>query len=163
MTLKSPIYVFRYIAILTFAVFLVACDENRIFEENKDIANQSWDYEDVIPFEASITDTNLRYNVYVNLRHTNQYANSNLWVLLYTTFPSGEKLERRVELPLASKEGKWYGNHSGSLVSHQILIQSNAVFPEIGTYRFEIEQNMRRNPLKEVLDVGIRVEMATGE
>lgn len=153
-------YLFKFFAVLTLVFVLVACDENRIYDENKEIPNQSWEYENVIPFEAEIEDTSLRYNVYVNLRHTNQYSNSNLWILLYTTFPSGERLERRVELPLASKEGKWYGNHSGSMVNHQILIQPKAVFPEIGTYKFEIEQNMRRNPLTEILDVGIRIEKA---
>ena len=148
----------KYIAILILVVVFTACDENRIFEQNSEIPDRSWDYDTVMPFEVTISDTNLHYNVYVNLRHTNQYANSNLWVLLHTTFPSGEKLEKRVELPLASTEGKWYGNSAGSIINHQILIQPNAVFPEAGIYKFEIEQNMRRNPLEEVLDVGIRVE-----
>ncbi len=157
---KQLINLCKYILVFVLAIALVGCDENRIFDENTELTDRSWDYENVLPYEVEITDTNLRYNVYVNLRHTNQYANSNLWVLLYTTFPSGEKLERRVELPLASKEGKWYGNHSGSIVNHQVPIQQNAIFPEKGIYRFEIEQNMRRNPLGEVLDVGLRVEKA---
>lgn len=160
---KPARYAIKCITVLIFAFLLVACDENRIFEENKNVPNQSWDYKDIIPFEATVTDTNLRYNVYINVRHTNQYSNSNLWILLYTTFPSGEKLERRVELPLASTEGKWHGNHSGSIVNHQILIQPNAVFPEKGMYRFEIEQNMRRNPLEEILDVGVRLEKTGGD
>ncbi|MFK7905631.1 MAG: gliding motility lipoprotein GldH [Chitinophagales bacterium] len=150
----------KYIMVFALAIALVGCDENRVFDQNTELTDRSWDYENTLSYEVEIADTNLRYNVYVNLRHTNQYTNSNLWVLLYTTFPSGEKLERRVELPLASKEGKWYGNHSGSIVNHQIQIQENAIFPEKGTYRFEIEQNMRRNPLGEILDVGLRVEKA---
>ncbi|MEZ4883232.1 MAG: gliding motility lipoprotein GldH [Chitinophagales bacterium] len=158
--MKQVTYIFKYIGIFVFAIVLVACDESRIYEQNTEIPNRSWDYDTVIPYEVTVVDTSIRYNVYVNLRHTNQYANSNLWLMLYTTFPSGEKSERRVELPLASKEGKWYGNHSGSIISHQILIQPNAIFPEKGVYRFDLEQNMRRNPLEEVLDVGIRVEKA---
>lgn len=155
----------KLMTVWIFACFIVVlgCDENRIFEQNVEISDKSWSYDQVFPFEAEINDTSLRYNVYINLRHTYQYANSNLWLMLYTTFPSGEKIERRVELPLASKGGKWYGHSGGSIVAHQILIQPNAIFPEVGKYQFEIEQNMRRNPLEEILDVGIRIEKAVVE
>jgi len=37
---------------------------------------------------------------------------------------------------------------------------TNYKFPAKGVYHFEIEQNMRDNPLREVNDVGLRVEKA---
>jgi gliding motility-associated lipoprotein GldH len=37
---------------------------------------------------------------------------------------------------------------------------TNFKFPEKGIYTFNIEQNMRDNPLHEVNDVGLRVEKA---
>jgi gliding motility-associated lipoprotein GldH len=44
------------------------------------------------------------------------------------------------------------------LYSYQVPFLIDYKFPVKGTYTFVIEQNMRDNPLREVNDVGIRVE-----
>jgi gliding motility-associated lipoprotein GldH len=59
---------------------------------------------------------------------------------------------------LANLEGEWQGTGSGNLRSHQLVLFKNYHFSQAGTYVFELEQNMRDNPLKEVSDIGLRVE-----
>jgi gliding motility-associated lipoprotein GldH len=49
------------------------------------------------------------------------------------------------------------------LYSYQLPIYLNYRFPAKGTYIFELEQNMRDNPLKEITDVGLRVEEASAK
>ncbi|HRI27025.1 MAG TPA: gliding motility lipoprotein GldH [Chitinophagales bacterium] len=137
------------------------CNTNMVFEKNTEIPNSLWDYNNLLPFETEITDTTSRYHLFVNVRHTNNYAYSNLWVKIYTTLPSGKKMEQRVELPLSDKQGKWYGKDSGSIIQQQVSIQSTAIMPEVGKYGFQIEQNMRLNPLPEVLSIGLSIEKAT--
>jgi gliding motility-associated lipoprotein GldH len=66
----------------------------------------------------------------------------------------------RYEVKLANPDGQWLGQGSGNLYSYQVPILTDYKFPEKGTYSFEIEQNMRDNPLREVTDVGMRVERA---
>jgi gliding motility-associated lipoprotein GldH len=46
------------------------------------------------------------------------------------------------------------------IYEHRIPIQQNAIFPKPGLYRFTFEQNMRQNPLPEMLSVGLRIEKA---
>jgi gliding motility-associated lipoprotein GldH len=46
------------------------------------------------------------------------------------------------------------------MYSYQINFKENYKFPAKGTYIFELEQNMRDNPLDHVSDAGIRVEKA---
>lgn len=138
-----------------------ACDKDRIYDKFAEIPQAQWTYEQKMPFEVEITDTIQHYNVYINVRHNDTYPYSNLWVMLYTWFPSGKKIENRVNLPLANKEGRWYGNKGlNSLITNQVLIQENAQMPEIGTYKFEIVQDMRSNPLNGITETGIRVERA---
>lgn len=163
--MRTTAFAYTIMTVLTVcALLLYACNSsNLVFEKNTEIPERSWAYEFKPAFEAPVTDTVSRYNLYVNLRHTNNYAYSNMWVMIYTTLPSGKKMERRTELPLADKEGKWYGKDSGSIVNQQILIQPNAIMPEAGTYRFEFEQNMRVNPLPDVLSIGLSIEKAAPE
>ena len=139
---------------------LVACNDSVIFDQYEKIPAKEWLYDQPVAMDVEITDTSSRYHLYVNLRHSNSYAYSNLWVVVHTTFPSGKKLENRVNLPLADKDGSWYGKGSGDIFNARVLIQPNAVFPEKGTYLFEIEQNMRLNPLPEIMEAGLSVELA---
>jgi len=135
-----------------------SCDSNRVYDNNLPIPDSEWTYANIVPFEVNITDTLSTYNVYVNIRHTNEYAYRNIWVKVYTTFPSGKQIDNLVDLPLANKAGKWHGTGSGDIISSQILIQPNAAMPDTGTYKFAIQQNMRIDSLPEILDVGLRVE-----
>ena len=64
----------------------------------------------------------------------------------------------RYEFTLANKDGDWLRKGSGNLYSYQMPFKTNYKFPAKGIYRFEIEQNIRDNPLHEISDVGIRVE-----
>lgn len=137
---------------------IVACNSQNVFEQYATIENKQWLYTQTIPFQVEITDTSSQYKIQVNIRHTNEYPYRNLWIYMYTTYPSGEKLKQRVDLPLADKKGKWYGSGIGDIINTQVLIQQHAKMPEKGTYTFELEQNMRLNPLGEIMDIGISID-----
>jgi gliding motility-associated lipoprotein GldH len=94
----------------------------------------------------------------MNLRVTADYKYSNLFVLITQTGPDKKTKIKRYELTLANKGGEWLGEGSGNLYTYQLPFLTNYKFPLKGTYSFYIEQNMRDNPLREVSDVGLRVE-----
>lgn len=129
-----------------------------VFEQQTAIPHQSWDAQFRPVFTVHITDTAALYDIYVTLRHTNNYRYSNLWLMITTTFPDGRSIQRRVELPLADATGKWFGSGMDDIFFHRILIQHNAYFNEPGIYRFTFEQDMRDNPLSDVWNVGLRIE-----
>ncbi len=139
---------------------LAGCTSDSVFESYSEIPNARWDYNNRASFDIAIKDTSIKYNVYVNVRHSNDYAYRNLWVYMHTTYPSGKKLQTRVDLPLADKLGKWFGKGMSDIITTQVMIQQNALLPEKGDYHFEIEQHMRENPLPKIMDVGMRVEVA---
>lgn len=136
----------------------VGCNSNRVFEGNLSIKGQEWYYEDELKFETPIEDTTQLYNLFINVRHTNDFPYSNLWLKIHTTFPDGTKKSDPLNLPMAEESGRWFGTGVGSVLSNQVMIQKNATLNQTGVYKFGIEQNMRINPLKEVLDIGLLVE-----
>ncbi len=141
-------------------LFLSGCtDPNAIVDQNAPIDNHNWSYANRIKNPVKIDDASIPYNLYINLRVTGEYKYSNIFVLIRR---NGPKLKgvTRYEVKLANPDGQWLGQGSGNLYSYQVPILTNFKFPEKGTYTFEIEQNMRDNPLHEVNDVGLRVEKA---
>jgi len=135
-------------------------DKNAVIDQNSEIPGHNWTYLNKFKFDVKIDDEKIPYNLYMNLRVTADYKYSNIFALITQTGPDKKAEERRYELKLANKDGEWLGKGSGNLYSFQSPFRTNYKFPAKGVYHFYIEQNMRDNPLREVSDVGLRVEKA---
>jgi gliding motility-associated lipoprotein GldH len=46
----------------------------------------------------------------------------------------------------------------GDIWDNRILFKRNFLFPESGTWHFELQQAMRVSPLPQIMDVGMRIE-----
>lgn len=143
---------------LILVAILFSCDKNRVFEKYVAINNHEWYTNDTVSFKVNIPDSNHLYNIYINVRHTSAYPKMNMWVMIETIFPSGNKVINKVELPILDKGGKPYGEGLGGIWEVRVPIQENAYFPETGNYHFKIQQIMRLDPLPAVMDVGLRLE-----
>lgn len=133
-----------------------------VYEKNLEVPGHAWSYDHKPDFEVTLQpeDTAYLYNIYVNVRHTDAYPYSNIWVMVGTRFPGDSLQTRRVELPLADVTGKWLGSGLDDIYEHRIPIQQRAVLDKPGAYHFTFEQNMRQNPLPNVMNVGLRIEKA---
>ena len=156
--IKNILHLGLFIAIIS----VIGCDKNRVYEKNIHIPDYRWKESNIVAFQVEIIDTQFLYDLFINVRHASHYPFQNLWVNIYTTFPSGKKMEKPLELILADKRGKWHGDGLGDIWDLQLLIQENAYFNEIGTYKFELGHNMRRPYLPGIMEIGFRVEN-TGE
>jgi gliding motility-associated lipoprotein GldH len=151
---------FSFLIIASMLQFTGCSDANAVIDGNTEIVNNNWSYANKVVYNVKIDDPSKLYNLYMNLRVTAGYKYSNIFVLMRSNGPSLKSGVIRYEFTLANKDGEWLGKGSGNLYSYQMPFKTNYKFPAKGTYRFEIEQNMRDNPLHEISDVGIRVEKA---
>lgn len=140
--------------------FIISCDKKRVFEENKKIPGNTWDQYAPVSFTVDIKDTINKHNLYLNVRNAGFYGFSNLFLFVHTTLPQGQQKKDTIEYMLATPEGKWTGSGLGDIWDNRLLYKKNISFPQTGTYRFELTQAMRLNPLPGIMDVGIRIEKA---
>jgi len=141
-----------------FLFILVSCDRNRIFEENKAIPDRKWKSTDKLVFSADISDSNLRYNVYLMVRNGMEYPYSNIYLFLQTTRPDGKISRDTIECILADYDGRWLGSGIGSVKFNKFRLKEGVHFPIKGRYLFEFEQAMRVNELEGITDLGLRIE-----
>ncbi len=148
------------IAFISFLIFILySCDKNRLFDESIEIPDTGWNQDSVIVFKnIGIQDTSKTYNFYINLRNTTDYRYSNIYFFLNTQFPDGKIRRDTIELILAGNDGRWFGKGFGHIRDNQILIRNELKFPQPGKYIFKFEQAMRKENLKEIKDIGIRIE-----
>jgi gliding motility-associated lipoprotein GldH len=133
------------------------CDTNNLVDVNAGMPKRNWTYVNKIKADVDVKDISKAYTIYFKLRHTADYRYSNIFVLLRIKDPHQKTVTRRFEFKLAQPDGQWLGSGSGNLYTYKLVLLQDYRFPEPGKYAFEIEQNMRDNPLKEVSDAGLAV------
>lgn len=150
---------FTVLSAITLVFLATGCsDPAAVIDQNFVIANNNWSYVNKIKTRVTIADETIPYNLYMNLRVTADYKYANLFVLIKQINPDKKASTTRYEFKLANADGEWLGDGSGSIYSYQVPFKKGYKFPAKGVYTFEIEQNMRDNPLRDVTDVGMRVE-----
>ena len=130
-----------------------------MFEKNAQIPEQVWFNNNKPSFSFSITDTTASYNVFIVLRHTDAYNYNNLWLTLGSQAPADSMRFQNINLELGNDAKGWEGTGIDDIFEIRKNITPGPVpFKKAGTYTFTIAQIMRENPLKHILNVGIRVE-----
>ncbi len=147
-----------FLTTLICILFLNACEQSRVFDKNIAIGNNGWAYGQPLQFEVSVIDTTESYNMFINIRHTDEYPYNNLWINLTTILPDSSIVSSKVNVELSMPDGKWTGNCVDGICYNAVLIQKNFRMPQKGKYTFILDQDMRMNPVPGLLDVGIRVE-----
>ena len=151
---------YRIFYFLIFTFCFASCLPSPHYQKVETVPQNAWSYNFKPKFTFEITDTTAGYETYFIIRHTQAYPFSNLWLWLYIKTPGDSTVRReRVNVPLAQSNGKWLGNGMGELFQQQLRLNLDSVsFKKPGTYQITVEQNMRVNPLPEVLNVGMMVK-----
>jgi gliding motility-associated lipoprotein GldH len=154
----------KIIPILFLATLPFSCAKIDLFEKQAGIASQEWFYNNIPTFTFQISDTISLYNVYIELRHTDAYNYNNIWLRLGSKAPGDTIRFQNINLVLASDAKGWEGTGTDDIFEVRKSITPGPVpFRKAGIYTFSIAQIMRENPLKHILNVGLRVEKVNGK
>lgn len=136
-----------------------ACNPIGVFERNVNIPQQKWERSFQPAIQLDITDTTARYNIYVTLRHTHAYDFNNIWLNITYQLPGDTTKQQRVDIPLADNNKGWLGTGMDDIYEvRQLITPQPYRFNRSGACTFTLEQIMRENPLKHVMNAGIRIE-----
>lgn len=149
--------------LLSFILLLAACDSDVYFMKTEVIEESSWAFDDPKIFEFDIKDTTQRYDLILTLSHSVDYLYENLYVKIYTTFPTGNTIEDKVSLELADKLDQWEGKCKGNKCKVSILLQENIYFKEAGDYNIKMEQFNRISPLQGIEKLTLKIVAAKSD
>jgi gliding motility-associated lipoprotein GldH len=140
------------------SLWLSSCQTIDLYERVVSIPQQEWKSSFKPQFNFVIKDTQTRYDIYVLLRHNEKYEFNNIWISLTYQLKGQQPVTGQYELPLANNEG-WIGSAMDDLYEHRIRITPpEGITLNGGEYSFTIGQIMRKDPLENVLNVGLRIE-----
>ena len=149
----------KHFALIIICLSFIGCSHLNIYEKITAIPGQAWYYNNIPSFSFTITDTIATYNIYIVLRHTDAYEYNNIWLRLSTQAPGKPAVSQNLDLTLGTDAKGWEGEGTDDIFEVRKNITRGPVpFRKAGTYTFTVAQIMRENPLKHILNVGIRVE-----
>ncbi|RIJ36887.1 gliding motility lipoprotein GldH [Pontibacter oryzae] len=155
----------KYFAIWAAALLLLltSCDPARVYEQNIDLPEGSWQIDNAPVFEFEIQDTTQVYDIYFNVRYNLQYDFYNLYMRHQLLAPDSTQISAKLHevLLMDAKTGKPLGNGSSDIYDLQALALDNVKFSKQGKYSLKLTQYMRRDPLPHILAVGVRVAKAS--
>ncbi len=141
-----------------------SCDSNAVFDTYKTVPNQ-WHKDSIITFEVNPPDSTKTYNLFVNIRNTNAYRFSNLFLIVDMNFPNGKTIKDTLEYEMAKPNGELLGEGFTDIKENKLWYKEAVIFNEKGTYKINIQHAMRNNgsvegvdELEGITDIGFRVE-----
>ena len=147
------------ISILLVAILFSACNNNVVYDENKEVNQQAWKTTDKLYYEVEITDTIKDYKLAINIRNTIEYPYSNIFFYMNTILPNGKVTKcDTIECYLAYPDGTWKGKGSSKIRDNRFWIAKNIKFEQKGKYTFELRQATIDSTLKGICDVGLHLE-----
>ncbi|OUR98099.1 gliding motility lipoprotein GldH [Flavobacteriales bacterium 33_180_T64] len=148
-------------------VVSVSCDANRVFDEYKSVSNE-WDKDNKVEFKLTPPDSINEYNLFVNLRNTEDYKYSNLFLIVELNYPNGKVLKDTLEYTMTNPDGTFLGTGFTDVKENKLWYKGYKepfVFDESGEYTVNIQHAMRQNgsvdgidKLEGITDVGFRIE-----
>ncbi|MCK7589579.1 gliding motility lipoprotein GldH [Subsaxibacter sp. CAU 1640] len=153
--------------ILLFVFFLSSCDSKQVFDEYRSVPN-SWNKDSVMSFKVNPPDSIKPYNLFVNVRNTNSYKFSNLFLIVEMVYPHGKTTTDTLEYQMAKPNGELLGEGFTDIKENKLWYKGYEkpfVFEEKGEYNINIQHAMRNNGavngvdnLEGITDVGFRIE-----
>src|SRR5690606_24943597 len=105
------------------------------------------------------------YNLFINIRNTNDYKFSNLFLIAEMNFPNGKTITDTLEYQMAKPDGTLMGHGFTDIKENKLWYKEAVRFDEIGEYTIRIQHAMRNNGdvngvdnLEGITDFGFRIE-----
>jgi len=150
-----------------FCFLITSCDSKAVFDVYKSVPNQ-WHKDSVISYTIKAPDTLKNYDLYVQLRNTNDYKFSNLFLIVELNYPNGKVVKDTLEYKMAAPNGELLGTGFSDLKENKLWFRGFKKpfkFNEEGEYTVNIQHAMRNNGeikgivnLEGITDIGFRVE-----
>ncbi|MBQ6956560.1 MAG: gliding motility lipoprotein GldH [Bacteroidales bacterium] len=140
-------------AVVCLLTLMAACDSNILFNEERRVDEQGWNYADSLVFNYEADDTARTNLCCIDIRNLDDYPYSNIYFNIKTIYPDGRvAIDTNLQFILAEKNGRWLGRKSGRYVDGRYPF-CYFKFPQTGMYQFVVTHAMRDTTLPGIRDV----------
>ena len=158
----------RLLAFFLIAISFISCEPNNVVFNQTTALDGHWGENEVLEFTLPQLDSLKKYDLFLNVRNTNDYKFNNMFLIVSMNFPHGKTIKDTLEYRMANPDGTWMGYGIGNIKENKLWYKEGVQFFEEGNYTISIGQAMRNNGdvegvkrLDGITDVGFTVEETT--
>lgn len=140
------------------AILLWSCSDASFHEEHRTVDRGGWNYTDTLTFQVPVDEPTDSLLLSIYTRHTVDFGWRNAWVRIVSVAPGGDTARARYDLKLSQPSGEWYGRCRGDVCQLTQPVDYPIELADTGIYVFHLLQDMRVDPLTDVLAMGIRLD-----
>ena|SRR5690554_3981071 len=160
----------RFLVFFLITVSFYSCEPNSVVFNQMTALDGYWEEKESLEFALPQLDSLKKYNLFLNVRNTNDYKYNNIFLIVSMNFPHGKTVTDTLEYRMANPDGSWMGNGIGNIKDNKLWYKEGVGFFEEGNYTINIGHAMRNNGevegvkrLHGITDVGFTVEESTQE
>lgn len=157
----------KSIVLILLCCMVISCNQGIVVSGTRTLPGY-WDKDENIEFVIPQLDSLKQYNVFVNIRNTNDYPFNNLFLIVSMEFPYGKTIVDTLEYKMAYPNGEWMGEGIGNVKDNKLWYKEKVSFLEDGNYNITITHAVRNNGevegvsrLEGITDVGYSIEEVT--
>ena len=145
------------ITFLLTLIFLVSCDNNKVYDEYINLEATGWNAADTLAFEIELNSTNGDlFDILICLRNNNEYLYSNIFLFVELENTQGITHSDTLQYLVAEPNGKWKGTGVGA-IKHNLFKYKESQLLDDGLYKIKITHGMRSELLHGLEDIGLRI------
>ncbi len=159
---------YKQVALLIlWGILLTSCHQNTTFDRYTAVPN-GWPKKQTIRYQFNITDTIQNFDLFLNIRTTESYPFSNLFLIVNMHYPDGQIQKDTLEFLMANPDGTMLGHGYTTTKEHKLWYRGHRkpfIFPQTGPYEITIAHANRElgqidgvELLNGVIDVGFSIE-----
>ncbi len=155
---RKPYNYLYLVTLMALAISVFSCDNPRVFDEYKAIAQEGWERNDVLKFNVPKMQQAGTYQQWVQLRAYQKYPFQTVTLIVeQTIFPKKQVYRDTVECHIINEEGRLVGKNGIS--STEVVAPLRTLELQQGdSLAISVRHDMRRELLPGISDVGIRIE-----
>lgn len=144
----------KLINIICLTLCLGACSpKHNDYSEFKTLDLEGWAYGDTLTYNVEHQDSIVEGNLFLALRHSNDYLYQNLWLEVQFTDADKLRYTDTLNIILADVYGRWNGKGIGVSYQKQVLLKRN--LRHANGCPVTVRHIMRTDTLREIELVGI--------
>ena len=149
----------RQIAVFVFVTLLFSCQNATVYNSYRHTQIEGWKKAEQICFHVPSMQDDGVYNQYVGIRLTDLYPFQTLSLIVrQTIYPKKKELCDTLLLEVIDEQGQLIGN--GLNISQIQIPLKTLSLKEGDSLSVNIQHNMRRDILKGISDIGLKIEHA---
>ena len=144
----------RVLTFCTCLLFIFSCGSNLVYEKSYEFKDGIWNFNNPAEFDFSLADSDIKYDLQLDIEHNTSYPFENLYLRIKTEFPDQSMVYDTLSVELVNNQGGWIGKCSGDNCYLKVILQEQTKFKDAGDHRITFEQFTREEKLDGVNSMG---------